>query len=86
MNSQLGKIDLQILTNVSGSSGEKPMQLKRPDVFLTKTWRHKSQKSILIPHNFPKSIFFPHVSPFHPLKTDGRTSTARISSVGRTTV
>jgi hypothetical protein len=78
MKSQPDKTDLQISTNLSGSSGEKPMPLmplKKPDFFVTKTWRHRSQLSSFIPNKKPL-----------PLKTDGRTSTAWISSVGRTTV
>jgi hypothetical protein len=53
IRNQFGKTDLQISTNFSGSSGEKPMALKIPDVFLSKTW---GQKSILIPHRSLKSI------------------------------
>lgn len=86
MNGQLGKTDLQTSTNFSGSSGEKPMALKRPDVFLSKTCGHKSQKSIFIPHISLKSIFVPHIRRFQPPRTDGRSLTAWISSIGRTTV
>src|ERR1017187_8228967 len=80
---QPGKTDLQISTNVSGSSGEKPMALKRPDFFLNKTWGHKSQKSIFIPHKSPKSLFIPDVKPIRTPITDGRSLTAWISSIGR---
>ena len=70
------RIELQISTNFTGSSGEKAMLLKRPRLFDSKTWRHKSQKS----------SFIPQVRPFRPLKTEGRTSMARISPTGTTTV
>jgi hypothetical protein len=70
------RIELQVSTNFSGSSGEKAMLLKRPRLFDSKTWRHKSERS----------SFIPDVKPFRPLKTEGRTSMARISPTGTTTV
>src|ERR1700690_4383938 len=34
-----GRMDWHTATNFSGSSGEKPMRLNRPDFFISKTWR-----------------------------------------------
>ena len=47
--SSLVEIDLQSSTILPGSSDEKPIRLKKPDLLTSKMWWHKSQWPILIP-------------------------------------
>lgn len=69
-------MDSQTRTNSSGWSGVKASRFQRPDFFVTKTCRHKSELSSLIPK----------VIPLRPLNTDGRVSIVRISRAGMTMV